>query len=35
MEILQERERRKKDEGVEIKRWEAERLMVDLTAGCG
>lgn len=21
--------------GVEIKRWEAERLMVDLTAGCG
>lgn len=35
MEILQERERRKKDEGIEIKGWEAERLMVDLTAGCG
>lgn len=33
--IWQEGESRKKDEGIEIKRWEAERLMGDLTAGCG
>lgn len=34
VEILQDRESRKKDEGIEIKRWKAERLMGDLTAGC-
>lgn len=30
-----ERERRKKDEGMEIRRGEAERLMGGWTAGCG